>query len=89
MHSKNELIPEPVGLDVDAIPRPIDWATLYGNSNPVEIEIGMGKGTFLLEQAKSRPDVNFFGIEWARWFWRYASDRMRRAGCTNARTIRA
>jgi tRNA (guanine-N7-)-methyltransferase len=33
--------------------------------------------------------VNFFGIEWANWFWRYASDRLRRNGCTNARTVRA
>jgi len=33
--------------------------------------------------------VNFFGIEWARWFWRYASDRLRRNGCLNARTVRA
>jgi len=53
------------------------------------MEIGSGKGTFLVEQAKSRPDVNFFGIEYARWFWRYASDRLRRNGCTNARTVRA
>jgi tRNA (guanine-N7-)-methyltransferase len=30
-----------------------------------------------------------FGIEWARWFWRYASDRLRRNGCTNVRTVRA
>jgi len=33
--------------------------------------------------------VNFLGIEWARWFWRYASDRLRRHNCTNARTVRA
>jgi tRNA (guanine-N7-)-methyltransferase len=89
MQSKNELIVEPIGLDPDALPRPIDWAQLFGNENPVEIEIGMGKGTFLTEQAKARPDVNFLGIEWARWFWRYASDRMRRHGLTNARTVRA
>jgi tRNA (guanine-N7-)-methyltransferase len=49
----------------------------------------MGKGTFLTEQAKARPETNFFGIEWANWFFRYASDRLRRNGCTNARTIRA
>ena len=55
----------------------------------MELEIGMGKGTFLTEQARARPNVNFFGIEWARWFWRYASDRLRRNGCTNARTVRA
>src|SRR5687767_8788663 len=67
MHSPRELIVEPVGLDPDTLPRPIDWVQLYGNNNPVEIEIGIGKGTFITEQARARPDVNFFGIEWARW----------------------
>jgi tRNA (guanine-N7-)-methyltransferase len=89
MQTKHELIPEPIGLDVDQLPRPLDWQQLFGNANPVELEIGMGKGTFITVQAKARPDVNFFGIEWARWFWRYASDRLRRSGCTNARTVRA
>jgi len=89
MQTKHELIPEPIGLDVDALPRPLNWSELYGNANPVELEIGMGKGTFLTEQAKARPEVNFFGIEWQRWYWRYASDRLRRNGCTNARTVRA
>jgi tRNA (guanine-N7-)-methyltransferase len=89
MQTKNELVPEPIGLDVDQLARPINWAGLFGNDHPVEIEIGMGKGTFITEQAGARPEVNFFGIEWARWFWRYASDRLRRNGCTNARTVRA
>src|SRR3954462_13317885 len=89
MQTKHELIPEPVGLDVDALPRPIDWSELFGNDHPVEIEIGTGKGTFLVEQARARPEVNFLGIEWARWFWRYASDRLRRHNCVNARTVRA
>jgi tRNA (guanine-N7-)-methyltransferase len=89
MQTKHDLQPEPVGLDVDSLPRPLDWERLFGNAHPIEIEIGMGKGTFITEQAKSRPEVNFFGIEWARWFWRYASDRLRRNGCTNARTVRA
>jgi tRNA (guanine-N7-)-methyltransferase len=89
MQSHRELIVEPVGLDVETLPRPLDWAQLFGNDRPVELEIGTGKGTFLTDQAKARPDVNFFGIEYARWFWRYASDRLRRAGCLNARTVRA
>ena len=89
MQSHREFIIEPIGLDVDTLPKPIEWIALFGNANPVELEIGMGKGTFLLEQAKSRPEVNFFGIEWARWFWRYASDRLRRHDCANARTVRA
>ncbi len=89
MQAHRQLIIEPVGLDVDMLPRPIDWSAMFGNDNPVELEIGIGKGTFLTEQARAQPEVNFFGIEWARWFWRYASDRLRRHGCTNARTVRA
>src|SRR5205807_4142652 len=89
MQAHRELIVEPIGLDVDLLPKPLDWGELFGNDHPVELEIGMGKGTFLVEQAKARPETNFLGIEWARWFWRYASDRLRRAGCGNTRTVRA
>ncbi len=89
MQSSKDLIVEPIGLDVESLPRPIDWKQLFGNDHPVELEIGVGKGTFLLDQAKVRPDTNFFGIEYARWFWRYASDRLRRAGCLNVHTARA
>lgn len=89
MQVSHELIVEPIGLDPDKLPKPLVWSELFGNVNPVEMEIGMGKGTFLTEQARARPEVNFFGIEWARWYWRYASDRLRRSHCLNARTVRA
>jgi tRNA (guanine-N7-)-methyltransferase len=89
MQSNKELVVEPIGLDVDTLPKPIDWREMFGNDHPVEMEIGSGKGTFITEQAKARPEVNFFGIEWARWFWRYTSDRLRRNNCMNARAIRA
>jgi tRNA (guanine-N7-)-methyltransferase len=89
MQSNRELIVEPIGLDPDKLSKPVNWAELFDNDHPVELEIGSGKGTFLTEQARARPEINFFGIEWARWFWRYASDRLRRHGCLNARTVRA
>ena len=89
MRTTHELNVEPIGLDAETLARPIDFAQLFGNAQAVELEIGIGKGTFLTEQAKARPDVNFFGIEWARWYWRYASDRLRRNNCLNARTLRA
>ena len=89
MQVNHELIVEPIGLDVEKLPRPMNFAELFGNDHPVEIEIGIGKGTFITEQAKARPEVNFLGIEWARWFWRYSSDRLRRNKCENARTVRA
>jgi tRNA (guanine-N7-)-methyltransferase len=89
MQTHRDLIVEPIGVTEETLPRPIDWPTLFGNDNPVEMEIGTGKGTFLTEQARARPDVNFFGVEWAMWYWKYASDRLRRNHCTNARMIRA
>ena len=50
-----------------AIKRPEDqkgcWKQVFGNENPIYIEIGMGKGRFLLNMAKQYPNVNFIGIE--------------------------
>src|SRR5438094_4030404 len=89
MHTNKELIVEPIGLDPDQLPKPLHFPGLFGNFNPVELEIGTGKGTFLLDQAKANPHINYLGIEWARWYWRYASDRLRRHNCLNARTVRA
>lgn len=89
MRASSSFTIEPVGLSVESLPRPLDFAQLYGNTNPVELEIGFGKGTFLVEQAMARPDTNFFGIEYANWFFRYGSDRLRRRSPNNARTIRA
>ncbi len=53
-----------------------------------EIEIGCGKGTFILETAKANPATNFLGIEWAREFYLYAADRVRRAHLANVRMLR-
>ncbi|MBQ9013023.1 MAG: tRNA (guanosine(46)-N7)-methyltransferase TrmB [Bacilli bacterium] len=39
------------------------WSTLFNNSNPISIEIGMGKGDFIIGMAKENPNVNFIGIE--------------------------
>ncbi|HWE01032.1 MAG TPA: tRNA (guanosine(46)-N7)-methyltransferase TrmB [Tepidisphaeraceae bacterium] len=89
MQVKREMIVEPIGLSADSLAKPIHWPDLYGNDRPIELEIGMGKGTFLTEQARGRPDTNFFGIEWANFYFRYASDRLRRHDCMNARTVRA
>lgn len=39
------------------------WQEVFGNDHPIYIEIGMGKGDFIIENAKRYPDVNFIGIE--------------------------
>ncbi|MCR5202112.1 MAG: tRNA (guanosine(46)-N7)-methyltransferase TrmB [Lachnospiraceae bacterium] len=39
------------------------WKELFNNDNPIHIEIGMGKGKFLMDMAEKYPDINFVGIE--------------------------
>ena len=40
-----------------------NWKSIFGNDNPIYIEIGMGKGQFLLTLAKQNPEINYIGIE--------------------------
>ena len=39
------------------------WKEVFNNSNPIHIEIGMGKGDFIIGMAKAHPNINFIGIE--------------------------
>jgi len=39
------------------------WNVVFGNSNNIEIEIGMGKGDFLISKALDNPSINYIGIE--------------------------
>lgn len=39
------------------------WGQLFGNEQPVQIEVGMGKGRFIMDMARLHPDRNFVGIE--------------------------
>ena len=39
------------------------WHQFFGNENPIHIEIGMGKGAFIMEMARRNPDINYIGIE--------------------------
>ena len=39
------------------------WNTYFQNNNPIYIEIGMGKGQFIIKNAKRYPNINFIGIE--------------------------
>lgn len=42
---------------------PGTWKEIFGNNNPIHIEIGMGKGKFLHAMAKEHPEINYVGIE--------------------------
>ncbi len=57
---------------------PIDWQTLFGNSHPVEIEVGPGKGRFLLEASKQFPQINYIGVERAQKYVEITRERFRK-----------
>ncbi len=77
-----------VALKPENLDGKIDFVRVFGRVGPVHIEVGAGKGTFLLNQARAQPGNNFLGIEWARKYYRYAVDRIGRWGLTNVRIIR-
>ena len=64
---------------------PRDWFEYP--QRPFELEIGSGKGTFLVQQASLQPGANFLGIEYAGEFFRYAADRIRRNRIDNVKLL--
>jgi len=66
---------------------PLDMETLFGNANPVVLEIGSGKGRFLLATAMERPDVNVLGIEKSLHYHRVIRDRFLKRDLRNIRLI--
>jgi len=67
--------PEPsrsLRLDPDQALRGLDWEEVFGLPGPVEVEIGVGKGRFLLAAAAARPEVRLLGVEWSNKYLRVA-----------------
>ncbi len=59
----------PLGLEtVPFRPAPIDFSQLFGNTRPVEVDLGCGKGGFTCALALQFPHINFLGVDYAdRW----------------------
>jgi tRNA (guanine-N7-)-methyltransferase len=78
-------------IELEPAPEPaqLDWPNLFGNDRPVELEIGSGKGLFLVNASAARPAHNFLGIELSRKFARLAALRLARHDRANAKVMRA
>ena len=81
-----------VGINQHTLPSPeegrIDprhWFVEFGY--PLHIEIGSGKGTFLIQEGTIHQETNYLGFEWAQEFYRYAADRIRRHHATNIKIM--
>jgi tRNA (guanine-N7-)-methyltransferase len=67
----------------------LSFSEIFGNDNPVEIEIGCGKAKFLIARAIEHPDLNFLGIDIV-WKWmRFAVERSHKRSLENVKFIKA
>jgi tRNA (guanine-N7-)-methyltransferase len=66
-------------------PAPLSWEEVFGNDHPVEVEVGFGKGLFLLRAAQANPGVNYLGVEIVRKYQLYAATRLAKRGLGNVR----
>ena len=88
--------PTPAASDLPPVPTPISDLrpstsfkadAVFGRVAPLEIEVGSGKGLFLVRAATEQPDHNFLGIELAHKYAKHIAARLARAGLTNARIL--
>jgi tRNA (guanine-N7-)-methyltransferase len=79
----------PYLLAIPENPVPLDFPSLFGNQNPVEIEVGFGKGLFLVTTAQANPNRNYLGIEIARKHQLYTATRLAKRSLGNVRVGQA
>lgn len=70
------------------LPRSLSLDHLLPGAGPWEVEIGFGKGRYLLGRALAHPDRRFLGIELVSRYYRLLRDRARRRGVSNLLLIR-
>jgi tRNA (guanine-N7-)-methyltransferase len=68
---------------------PILFSEFFGNPNPVEMEIGCGKGKFLVARSIANPGINFLGIDRVSKFMNIGKTRAQKRALPNIRFIRA
>ena len=59
------------------------WSEVFGNENPIHLEIGAGKGDFIIEMAKRYPEINFIALEMNTNAFVIASRKIEEEGLTN------
>jgi tRNA (guanine-N7-)-methyltransferase len=79
----------PYLLEPPEPPARLNWPQVFGNDHPVELEVGFGKGLFLLNACQACSGVNFLGIEILRKYQLYAATRFAKRGLKNVRLVKA
>ena len=71
-------------LDIDTRP---DWGRVFGNNNPLNLEVGFGVGNFIIEMGIREPDENFIGMDFYHRGIRKAITRINKYEINNARIV--
>lgn len=82
-----ELSPAALAIEPGAFPLPLSSPALFGRDCPLELEIGVGKGRFLLDWAAAHPEIGLLGVERAGVYLRLTEARAIRRGIANVRLI--
>src|SRR5574340_753778 len=82
-------IDSPNYLKVESLPTPVGWGAVFGNQNPLALEIGCGIGDFIVKTAADQPDVNFIAIDFYNKGCYKSCRRIDRHGIGNVRVLRA
>ena len=84
-------MPSAVGgliLDLGRVSQPLAAREVFGAPLPIEVELGLGKGRFLIEWAASHPQTGFLGVERCAKYLTMAGTRAARRGIANLRLVR-
>ena len=63
------------------------WSRVFGNNNPINLELGMGRGDFIINMALKNPKINFIGLELNESQTAYAANRLKGKNINNLRLI--
>jgi len=77
-----------IDVDLNVVTAPLTCSEIFGREAPTQVEMGSGKGRFLLELAASRPERNFLAVERAAKYHKLCCERAAKRGLTNVRLIR-
>jgi tRNA (guanine-N7-)-methyltransferase len=77
-----------IDVDLDQVAIPLVWPQLFAREGPCDVEIGAGKGKFLLELAAARPERNLVAVERSAKYHKLCCERAARRGVENVRLIR-
>jgi len=81
-------ITSPLFLRAEEFATPIDWKTVFGNENPIALEIGCGIGDFIARTAADRPEINFIAIDYYNKGCDKTCRRLEKQGLSNVRVLR-